>query len=110
MLGFSRISGEPMSCSHKFLLVFAAVGVLQLAPITPSSGAEQAIRRQSDCTRVGGKLRPSGFKASDNLPYVCTYPDSYDRKCQQHLKDPLAYYDIAEKKCLACDIDLDLFC
>ncbi len=99
-----------MSYSRKLLLVFAAVGILQLGPITPSSGAEQAIRRQSDCTRVGGKLRPSGFKASDNLPYVCTYPESYDRGCRRQLKDPLAYYDIEQKKCLSCDIDLDLFC
>jgi hypothetical protein len=99
-----------MSYSRKALIVFATASILQLAPLTPSSGAEQAIGRQSDCTRVGGKLRPSGFKASDNLPYVCTYSDSYDRRCQSRLKDPLAYYDIAEKKCTACDIDLDLFC
>jgi hypothetical protein len=99
-----------MSYSRKCLLAVVAIGILQLAPITPSSGAEQAISRQSDCARVKGKLRPSGFKASDNLPYVCTYPDSYDRTCQRRLNDPLAYYDIAEKKCTACDMDFDLFC
>lgn len=99
-----------MSYLRKILFVFAALGFMQIESLTPSFGAEQAIRRQSDCTRVGGKLRPSGFKASDNLPYVCTYSESYDRRCQQQLKDPLAYYDIAEKKCSACDIDLDLFC
>jgi hypothetical protein len=96
-----------MTRPWKILLLFVAVGLLQP---TPSSGAEQAIRRQSDCARVGGKLRPSGFKASDNLPYVCTYSDTYDRNCRRQLKDPVAYYDIAQKTCTACDIDLDLFC
>lgn len=99
-----------MSYVRQILLLFAAVGILQLEALAPSFGAEQAIRRQSDCVRVGGKLRPSGFKASDNLPYVCTYSDTYDRKCQRQLKDPLAYYDIAQKKCTACDMDEDAFC
>ena len=101
MLAFPRILGEPMPYSRKFLHIFAAVGLLQPVPITSSSGAEQAISRQSDCTRVGGKLRPSGFKPSDNLPYVCTYPNSYDRKCKRQMKDETAYYDIADKKCVS---------
>ena len=95
-----------MSYSRNFILVFTAVGILNLAPITPSFGAEQAISRPSDCTRVGGKLRPSGFKPSDNLPYVCTYAAAYDRKCKRQMKDETAYYDIADKKCVSefmCD-------
>ncbi|WP_201861691.1 hypothetical protein [Microvirga soli] len=90
-----------MSYSRKLLIVLVATSTLQIAPITPSSGAEQAISRQSDCTRVGGKLRPSGFKPSDNLPYVCTYPGSHDRKCKRQMKDDTAYYDIADKKCVS---------
>lgn len=90
-----------MSCIRNSILLLVTVGALQVNSITSSFAAEQSVVKKSDCTRVGGTLRPSGFKPTDKYQYICTYSDKYDRKCRKQMDDESAYYDLEQKKCVS---------
>lgn len=89
-----------------FYLLLSLLGLAQLSLAGQSLGAEQAIKREADCAAVGGTVGPNPYSTGE-YPYLCVYPDKYDRQCQGKM-DETAYYDIAQKKCVSeimCDLE-----
>ncbi len=87
------------------LVSISCLGIFQSILVTPSFGAEQAIKKKSYCTQVQGKLKANPYKYPGSLPYICVYPSKYDQKCKRQL-DGSAYYDIVQRKCVSefrCD-------
>jgi hypothetical protein len=88
------------------LLLLATLVACNADLVSRAAAAQQAIADKSHCTAVGGKIKPNPW-SDGKYPYLCTYPDKFDRRCQRQL-DETAYYDIAQKKCvseLLCDIE-----
>lgn len=95
-----------MKKSPGYLLLFAALALAQFDFANQSFGAEQAIKKKANCKAVGGKLGPNPYSTGE-YPYLCIYPDKYDRACKRKI-DETAYYDIEQKKCvseLLCDLE-----
>ena len=87
-------------------ILFVALG-LSLLTVDAAVGAQQAIADKSSCKHVGGKVTPNPWSTGE-YPYLCTYADKYDRKCQQEL-DESAYYDVVQRKCVS-EMCEDGFC
>ena len=88
------------------LFVLAAVALAQVPLADSSLAAQQAIKQKSACAHVGGKVGPNPY-SDGTYPWLCVYPDKYDRQCQSQL-DETAYYDVAARKCVSeilCDLE-----
>jgi hypothetical protein len=90
----------------KSLLPFAAFALVQVPIADSSLAGQQAIKQKSACAHVGGKVGANPY-SDGTYPYLCVYPDKYDRQCQGEL-DETAYYDVEARKCvseLLCDLE-----
>lgn len=91
----------------RWSLVLAAALLLARPDIVGQAmAAQQAIANKSQCAHVGGQVKPNPWSTGE-YPFLCIYPDKYDRQCQSKL-DETAYYDVAKRKCvseLLCDLE-----
>lgn len=95
--------GKRVNIRHS-ILAAACLLAAGMTGIGPSVAETQVTKKQSNCTRVGGKAVRNPDRSSE-FPYLCRFPDKYSKACERkHGED--YYYDLDTRRCEdSCDAD-----
>lgn len=87
---------------RRSILAAACLLAVGTAGIGTSVAESQITKKQSNCTRVGGKAVRNPDRSSE-YPYLCKFPDKYTKECERkHGMD--YYYDLDTRRCEeSCD-------